>query len=180
MRRLVDFEENMKLVPFTINKYFPELSFDEDAMQVGYLALWKACQGYKPGKGAFATYAVRAIKNRMMNYLQESVYKPHPAAFFSMDARDQSFRDKYNCEEDSSLVEIEIEEELAQIVNDFRASLARWPRQLEVFNVLLTGVNLRQAAERLGCSHQNVDRTRKVLKRKFLKYLNKRARRETL
>lgn len=172
---MVDFEENMKLVPFTLHKYFPEMAFDEDAMQEGYLALWKACQGYKPGKGAFSTYAVRAIKNRMMNYLQESIFTPPASAFFSMDARDQNFRDKYNCEEDSRLVEIEIEEEMEEILDGFRETLATRPKQIRVLNLLLSGLNLRQISRKLGCSHQNVDCMRKTLKRKFIKYLNKRA-----
>lgn len=177
---MVDFEENMKLVPFTLHKYFPEMAFDEDAMQEGYIALWKACQGYKPGKGAFSTYAVRSIKNRMMNYLQESVYAPHPTAFFSVDARDQSFRDKYNAYTDTRLEELEVEQEMDEILDGFRETLATRPKQVRILNLLLSGLNLRQISLKLGCSHQNVDCTRKVLKRKFLKYLNKRARRETL
>ena len=57
------YEDNEKLVFFILNKYFPTLAFDDDAAQEGRIGLWSACQRYDSGKGAFSTYAGRAIRN---------------------------------------------------------------------------------------------------------------------
>ena len=57
------YEENEKLVFFIMHKYFPALAFDDDAAQEGRIGLWNACRCYDSGKGAFSTYAGRAIRN---------------------------------------------------------------------------------------------------------------------
>lgn len=55
------FVQNLPLAAFALNKY--RGGYDEDDLQVAYIALWKAVLGYRGG--AFSTYAVRAILNEM-------------------------------------------------------------------------------------------------------------------
>lgn len=58
-------EDNMKLVYFTVNKYYPRHIADEDVIQVGMIGLINAAQMYDESKGAFSTYACKCIRNEI-------------------------------------------------------------------------------------------------------------------
>ena len=72
-------KENEGLVYYTMNKYFytttSEYDIKEDLAQVGYMALYKAIQTYDEGRTEFSTYAVKVIKSKMINFLQNDLYK---------------------------------------------------------------------------------------------------------
>lgn len=54
-------EENMPLVYFVINRYWPDHTRDEDYIQTGRIALWRSLQYYDSSSGRFSTYAYTAI-----------------------------------------------------------------------------------------------------------------------
>lgn len=62
-------EENKMLVPHIINTYYPVLAMDDDAMQIGLIALWKATIYYNPELSKFSTYAGQAIKFNLAKYI---------------------------------------------------------------------------------------------------------------
>lgn len=72
-------KENEGLVYYTMNKYFytttSEYNIKEDLAQVGRIALYKAIQTYDEGRTEFSTYAVKVIKSKMINFLQNDLYK---------------------------------------------------------------------------------------------------------
>ena len=74
-RKLV--EENMRLVPFIIKRYFgPHNLQDDDMMSIGYLALCKAALKYDQNRGVkFTTYASRAIINDLRDDARDK-FKP--------------------------------------------------------------------------------------------------------
>ena len=74
-RKLV--EENMRLVPFIIKRYFgPHHLQDDDMMSIGYLALCKAALKYDQNRGVkFTTYASRAIINDLRDDARDK-FKP--------------------------------------------------------------------------------------------------------
>lgn len=54
---------NLKLVPYVVNQHRRTYLPEEDLMQVGRLALWRAACGFDPAQGhRFSTYAVTAIR----------------------------------------------------------------------------------------------------------------------
>lgn len=73
------FEENMKLVYFVVEKKlnkniarYKELGVEnEDLHQLGFIGLFKACQRFKDGYGAFSTYAVPLIYGEIANALRD-------------------------------------------------------------------------------------------------------------
>ena len=58
-------EDNMSLVYFIINKYYPTYITDEDIVQAGMLGLCKAGDTWNEDKGAFSTYAAICIRNNI-------------------------------------------------------------------------------------------------------------------
>lgn len=64
-------EDNMKLVYFVINKFYPQYSQDEDVASIGMIGLLKAAEMWEPSKGAFSTIATTAIKSEIRNELRK-------------------------------------------------------------------------------------------------------------
>lgn len=56
-------EDNMQLVYFIVNKYYPTFKHDEDIIQVGMLGLCSAADTWDENRSTFATYASRCIQN---------------------------------------------------------------------------------------------------------------------
>lgn len=82
------FEENMKLVPFTVNKYYPTFIYDDDIFQIGYIGLWQACKNFDESLNVkFSSYAVRAIRGEIIKYFRSLQMKKRcpPAPLTSLD-----------------------------------------------------------------------------------------------
>lgn len=72
-------KDNEGLIYYTLQRYFyattSEYDIKEDMVQVGRMALYKAIQTYEVGRTEFSTYAVKVIKSKMINFLQNDLYK---------------------------------------------------------------------------------------------------------
>lgn len=67
------FNENIRLIGYTINTYFSVYIDDEDAYQEASLTLWRACNLYDPSKGIkFSTYAVKSIWSHLCRYYKQN------------------------------------------------------------------------------------------------------------
>lgn len=60
------FLDNMKLVNYTLHRWFTKYAFDEDYLQTGYVGLWKACLHFS-GDTQFSTFAVSCIKREILS-----------------------------------------------------------------------------------------------------------------
>lgn len=58
-------EDNIKLVYFIINKYYPTWVNDEDIIQTGMLGLCKAAENWDESVSTFSTYASKCICNEI-------------------------------------------------------------------------------------------------------------------
>lgn len=65
-------EDNIKLVYFTINKFYPQWAQDEDMASIGVIGLLKAAEMWEPSRGAFSTIATTAIKSEIGNELRKT------------------------------------------------------------------------------------------------------------
>lgn len=65
---------NMKLVPYTINKYIKIFSNEDvnDYYQIGYIGLIKASRTFNAEKSSWCTYAVRCIINEALMYKRKN------------------------------------------------------------------------------------------------------------
>lgn len=64
--------DNMTLVHFLINKYYPTFCGNEDVVQAGMVGLCNAATTWKEDKSIFSTYASKCILNEIKRYFRES------------------------------------------------------------------------------------------------------------
>lgn len=64
------YEENERLVYYTVSRYFPELLGNDDVLQEARIALWKCCCVYDPKKGKLSTLACKAIYRAVLCWLR--------------------------------------------------------------------------------------------------------------
>lgn len=69
-------EDNMTLVYYIVNKYYPQHTRDDDVIQAGMFGLCKAAMVYDESKGAFSTIA----GNYIVNYIKHHFRKVTPKA----------------------------------------------------------------------------------------------------
>ena len=74
------FEENMRLVPFVLRRWFKayrDIGDYDDVLQIGHIGLMRAVESYKPDKGfSFSTYAVKCIRNEILQSLRQARARP--------------------------------------------------------------------------------------------------------
>lgn len=72
-------KENEGLIHYTLKRYFytttSEFDIYEDMVQVGRIALYKAIETYDETRTEFSTYAVKVIKSKLINFVQNDLYK---------------------------------------------------------------------------------------------------------
>lgn len=66
---------NMKLVYFIINRYYPKFIGDEDVKQEGMVALINAANKWDPSRSRFSTYASICILNHIGKYLEHEGHR---------------------------------------------------------------------------------------------------------
>lgn len=74
--------DNMQLVYYLINKYYPKWLHDEDVQQEGMVGLVKAADTFDESKSKFATYAGKCILNQIRLYFRSEMKQ---SVTFSLD-----------------------------------------------------------------------------------------------
>lgn len=78
-------QDNLRLVTFTVNKYYHQYLSDDDIMQLGYIGLWNAIKSYNPDRGKFSGYASVCIKHEIDKHFQGLNTKMRKADVCSLD-----------------------------------------------------------------------------------------------
>lgn len=156
--------DNMKLVYFALHKYYPKrFAYDEDLIQCGMIGLCEAADKYDPEMGAFTTFAIRGIRNRISYELklrrkhvgQVSLSQP-----ISGDAEnDLTLEDVLPGDEDVEFIDIET---MLSILS---------PREREVAELRLSGLNGKEISKQIGCSHETPRQVCQRIKKKWRKYI---------
>lgn len=86
-------EQNKNLVWSVIHKYYPSFVGDEDIVQIGTIALWRAIETFDPSYGVmFSTYAYKSIFNNIGTELRKR----------KMNTNCVSLDEKYSTENDGT------------------------------------------------------------------------------
>ena len=139
-------EDNMNLVYFTINKFYPTLIKDEDIIQCGMIGLWKAINTWDENVSKFANYACRCIGYEINNELKRRKrQKPTLSleyCLYDSDDNTTSLGDLISGDSDVNYFDVQ----------PFYESLSQKDR--EVFTLLYQGFTGKKIASELGISNQ--------------------------
>lgn len=157
---------NEKLARKCLLRFFPALVNDEDALQTARMALWRACQDFKPGKWQLSTLAYTYIRRDIIKEWRSSKRTKRAQETISLST---PIRDK-------SGGEYELEEILPGQKNvDWCDSKAWWDsltdRQREILGYRYDGKTYREIAEILGYSHTLIETEVRVARKEAKRYL---------
>lgn len=165
-------EENLRLVGYTIRKYYPKdlpIGDRDDVWQIGCMGLCKAAMTYEPAKGfTFATYAVKCIRTEIHHELRklQAMRRTTDESVLSLDAPiGEDSEEFYGLIPDPSADterKLEAQEELRQM-------LAAFVDEPILFAVATGQMSQSEAAELLGTSQSKVSRRIKSIQRAYAK-----------
>ena len=157
---------NEKLARKCLLRFFPALANDEDVLQTARLALWRACQDFKPGKWQLSTLAYTYIRRDIIKEWRSSKRTKRAQETISLSTL---IRDK-------SGSEYELEEVLPGAKNvDWCDSKAWWDsltdRQREILRYRYDGKTYREIAKILGYSHTLIENEVRIAHKEAKRYL---------
>lgn len=153
-------EDNMKLVFYVINKYYPKLATNEDIAQCGMLGLCQAAETWDETRSAFSTYAVNGIRKAIVNEVRRQ--KRHNG-IRSLDDTCKDSEDiilKNTIVGDEDVDYIDIQSIYKQLNN----------AEKEILKYRMGGFTTSEIAKKLGCSRQNVSGKLRKIIRKWKEY----------
>lgn len=158
------FADNVKLVPFVLWKYYPAFARDEDLIQDGLLALWKACVAYDESRSnAFSTFAVFCIRNGINMALRRR------SRWMHTESLDQPI---FAGKDGSELYLADMIEDPAAQIDDGIIGIVEFVsglngRDKEIIELRMSGLTQYQCAEKLGISQSYYCRLLKRLKSEY-------------
>lgn len=156
------FEDNIDLVYWVFHKYYPNLLYDEDAVQIAKMGLWKACKIYDESKGVlFSTIAVKCIRNEL-NY---QIFRPAKRRI------DYYYIDDLVPVDDSGYRNYDIIPQFTDPVGD-KTKLCDGlslltEKEEEMVDLALQGLDQSQIAKHFGVSRQYICKLFGVIKKKL-------------
>lgn len=152
-------EDNMKLVHFVLNKYYPKCAFDEDLIQAGMVGLCKAANTYDETKSKFNTYAIRCILNDIrMEFRSRAKHPPMLSLDYTYDEDGEgpvSFGEMLTGDEDVDYVDI----------SSVYKRLT--PLQQQIFDMKRVGMTKNEVARELGYSLSYITKQVRIIKSKL-------------
>ena len=157
-------EDNMKLVYYVVNKYYPSYMYDEDVIQEGMLGLCQAAKTYDPEKTKFSTYACICIKNRLKYYLRQQA-KHYGVLSSSVEIKGEdggvdSFIDFTVGDNDVETIGLDFKA--------FYSTLSENEKRIIDLSIYYTGVEI---GEMLGKTPTNVSTSKYHIKKKWRKFI---------
>ena len=143
-------EENMNLVYFLINKYYPTFIKDEDLIQTGMIGLCRAAETWDESKSEFSTFASKCVLNEICNEFgrrcrhKETLSLDYKVKLDNGDEAD--FGEIIAGSEDVDFVDYE----------RFYRELKPWEKQIVEYKQL--GLTNKEIGKKVGCSANNVSR----------------------
>lgn len=160
------FYENRGLAVWSVNRYFPNLSADEDILQEAFIGLWKACLTYDSKKAKFATYAVTCIKNQVLMALRKR-RKDYKLPVISMEEAATKNKNGEALSILDTLVDpSECPEETVR-VKEYLSTLCERDRLLLCLR--MNGLSQKEAGKALGVSQAQCSRYLKQLREDYTK-----------
>lgn len=164
-------EENMGLVYWVLQKYYPTFLGDDDIVQEARIGLWKACVTFNESKGNFSSYAVTCILNNIRMY-----FRKHERQTRNIVVSLDDFTD----EEKTTTVGGLIEDPIARVedsgifVKDFISKLSE--KEQRIIWLQFASVRQVDACKVLKCTQAHYSRLLSRIRKKWDDYNKERRR----
>lgn len=157
-------EENMKLVHFVIQRYYPWHTNDDDIIQIGMIGLCIAAEKWDAEKGAFSTYATCRIRGEINHEFarrQKQVKTLSLEYMYDKNDADSELKNFIVGDQDVDYVD----------TNYFKSKLT--PLQLQIFDMKLSGLRNSDIARELNFSREYIGQQLRLIQHKWNKYMGK-------
>ena len=155
-------EDNMTLVYFVINTYFPSWRGNEDLIQTGMVGLCKAADTYKEGESKFSTYATKCIRNEIITEFKRNS-KNVPTVSLDTMVADEDDIDFH------SIIPAEyVDFDINVNFSNFIGQLSEFQRT--ILSDLSNGLSQFEIAEKYKVSRQWVNKLCREIRRKWRRY----------
>lgn len=152
-------EDNMRLVTYLLDKYYPSCLSDEDIFQTGMMGLCMAANTWDESKSAFSTYASSCILNAIKNEFRSR--KKHDGVL-SLDYKYSKY-DKDN----ATLKEVIVgQDDIDYSDVDFIYENLN-PVECKIVDCRRKGMTTYDIAREFGCSRQNISKHLRRIKSKI-------------
>jgi RNA polymerase sporulation-specific sigma factor len=165
------FEQNSNLVYRVYHDKIEDKKYAEeycdDLIQIGMIALWKACNKFDPNKGTkFSTYAYASIYKSMLCFLQRESKRLSNSASFSSPVQETDGVEGYTYEEVIPSYQYTVEEfELEQVIDEVTKEMRH--NASTVIDLIRKGYTQDAIAKQLGITQSNVSRILKRFRKKL-------------
>lgn len=140
-------EDNMKLVYYLINMYYPTFVGDEDLVQCGMVGLCKAADKWDDSRSTFSTFASQVILNEIKIEFRRRAKEPSKVSLSTV---------VHNGDEKLTLESAIIGDEDVNWVDVKGLRDCLVGREVEVFDLLQSGLSQTEIGRKLGVSRQRV------------------------
>lgn len=152
-------EDNMRLVTYIIDRYYPTFLSDEDIFQTGMMGLCMAANTWDESKSAFSTYASSCILNVIKNEFRSR--KKHDGVL-SLDYKYSNY-DKDN----TTLKDVIVgQDDIDYADVDFIYENLN-PVECKIVDCRRRGMTTSDIAREFGCSRQNISKKLRRIKSKI-------------
>jgi len=157
------FRKNTKLAYYTLHRYIPKYSQDEDMKQVALLGLWKACLTFDERRNCrFSTYAMKCILNQVNQEFRKTRV---PTISIETPISD----DGLTLGDILVDTKTEVEDTTAADFSKFINYLSEVDKK--IIKYLLLGLRQREIAKILHIKQPSVSRHIKSIKKRYYNYL---------
>jgi RNA polymerase sporulation-specific sigma factor len=158
-------EDNMNLVYYIINQYYPTYLHNEDVVQQGMLGLVKAADAWDESKSKFSTYASKCILNEIRLWFRsECKHIDVQSLDYEISTDDGEFAtvaDLIACDDG-------MDYDLFHSYLLFQRTLT--DQEKEIIRLKLEDFTQTEIAEMLGCSRPNICRIIKKIGMKWRRF----------
>lgn len=151
-------EDNMKLVTYIIQKYYPTFLSDEDIFQCGMVGLCKAANTFDESKSTFSTYASKCIINEIrIEFCKRAKHQD----VFSLDYEYSNGTNDNVTLKDMIVGQDDVDCRPSVIYQRLN------PIERKILDYKIKGMTATEIAPLIGCSKQNVSKKIRKIKSKI-------------
>lgn len=165
--------ENENLVDWVIQRFFyttiTEYDVYADLRQIGMISLYNVIKSYDESKGKLSTLAVKSIRNKMLSFINNDLYK------YVQKGGEKKIHENEGMDEDTEKVRDRTVGRLDDFTGIYRNEILNYIKNLkdkrlyDIAIMLMNGYNYEEIGNKMGISKQRVQQLIIKLRKELIK-----------